>query len=55
MHQDITLFATITMAVLLAFVGGFLARKARLPALVGYIAAGLVISPSSRRTPFNEP
>ena len=45
MHQDITLFATITMAVLLAFVGGFLARKARLPALVGYIAAGLVISP----------
>ena len=45
MHQDFTLFATITMAVLLAFIGGFIARKLKLPTLVGYLVAGLVISP----------
>ena len=45
MHQDFTLFATITMAVLLAFIGGFIARKLRMPTLVGYLVAGLVISP----------
>ena len=33
------------MAVLAAFFFGFLARKLRLPSLVGYLAAGLVISP----------
>jgi len=45
MHQDFTLFATITMAVLIAFIGGFIARKLRMPTLVGYLVAGLVISP----------
>ena len=45
MHQDFTLFATITMAVMLAFIGGFIARKLRMPTLVGYLVAGLVISP----------
>ena len=45
MHQDFTLFATITMAVMLAFIGGFIARKLRLPTLVGYLVAGLAISP----------
>ncbi len=45
MHQDFTLFATITMAVLLAFIGGFIARKLRIPAIVGYLVAGLFISP----------
>ena len=45
MHQDFTLFATITMAVLLAFIGGFIARKLNLPTLVGYLVAGLFISP----------
>lgn len=45
MHQDFTLFATITMAVMLAFIGGFVARKLRVPTLVGYLVAGLIISP----------
>jgi CPA2 family monovalent cation:H+ antiporter-2 len=45
MHGDFALFATITMAVLTAFVFGFIARKLRLPSLVGYLVAGLIISP----------
>ncbi|MCL4805952.1 MAG: cation:proton antiporter [Anaerolineae bacterium] len=45
MEHDLTLFATITMAVLLAFVGGFIARKLNIPSLVGYLVAGLAISP----------
>ncbi|MBK7219290.1 MAG: cation:proton antiporter [Candidatus Promineofilum sp.] len=45
MHGEFALFATITMAVLAAFLFGFLARKLRLPSLVGYLVAGLVISP----------
>lgn len=45
MHQDLSLFATIAMAILTAFVGGYIARKAGLPSLVGYLLAGLVIGP----------
>jgi monovalent cation:H+ antiporter-2, CPA2 family len=45
MHHDLTLFATITMAILTAFIGGFAARKLGLPALVGYLFAGLAIGP----------
>lgn len=46
MHQDFTLLATITMAILTAFAGGYIARKLRLPSLVGYLLAGLVIRAS---------
>jgi CPA2 family monovalent cation:H+ antiporter-2 len=45
MHHDLNLFVTITMAVLTAFVGGYVARKLGLPTLVGYLLAGLVIGP----------
>jgi len=45
MHDDFALFATITMAVLLAFIGGFIARKLKIPTIVGYLVAGLAISP----------
>ena len=45
MHHDLTLFATITMAILTAFFGGYAARKLGLPPLVGYLLAGLVIGP----------
>ncbi len=45
MHHDLILFATITMAILTAFVGGFIARKLGLPTLVGYLVAGVVIGP----------
>ena len=45
MHSDLSLFATIAMAVLTALVGGFVARKLGLPTLVGYLVAGLIIGP----------
>ncbi len=45
MHSDFALLATITMALLVAFVGGAAASRLGLPALVGYLAAGLVIGP----------
>jgi len=47
MHHDLTLFSTITMAILTAFAGGYLARRVGLPPLVGYLLAGLVIGPST--------
>lgn len=47
MEHDLTLFATITMAVLTAFIGGYAVRKLGLPPLVGYLLAGLVIGPST--------
>lgn len=51
MEEDFTLFATITMAVILALAGGFIARKFRLPTLVGYLVAGLAISPFTPASP----
>jgi monovalent cation:H+ antiporter-2, CPA2 family len=45
MHHDLALFATITMAILTAFVGGYIARRLGLPTLVGYLLAGLAIGP----------
>ncbi|HRE46577.1 MAG TPA: cation:proton antiporter [Aggregatilineales bacterium] len=45
MPHDLALFATITMAVLTAFIGGYVARRLGLPALVGYLVAGLIIGP----------
>lgn len=45
MDQEFSIFTTITLAVMLAFVGGFLARKVKLPSIVGYLVAGLVLSP----------
>ncbi len=45
MHHDLALFATITMAILTAFVGGYVARRLGLPTLVGYLLAGLAIGP----------
>jgi CPA2 family monovalent cation:H+ antiporter-2 len=40
MPHDLGLLATITMAFLTAFIGGFIARKSGLPTLVGYLLAG---------------
>lgn len=45
MHQDFALLATITIALLIAFAGGAVARRLGLPTLVGYLAAGVVIGP----------
>jgi CPA2 family monovalent cation:H+ antiporter-2 len=39
------LLPTIAIALSAAFVGGFVARKLRLPAIVGYLLAGIAIGP----------
>ncbi len=44
MHQ-LDLLVNITMALGVAFVGGYLARLVKLPAIVGYLMAGVVIGP----------
>ncbi len=45
MHQEFALLATITIALLIAFAGGLVARRLGLPTLVGYLAAGIIIGP----------
>lgn len=47
MHHDITLITTISVALGLALVLGFVAARLRLPALLGYMIAGVVISPAT--------
>ena len=43
--HDVPLIATIAVSLAFAFVGGFLAVRLRLPPLVGYLLAGIVVSP----------
>ncbi len=45
MHHNLELLISITMALLTAFAGGYLARRIGLPSLVGYLLAGMVIGP----------
>lgn len=45
MEHSVPLIATLAAALGLAFVAGFVAVKARLPALVGYLLAGVIIGP----------
>ncbi len=45
MPHDTTLIATIAAAFVLAFAFGFIANRLRLPPLVGYLAAGVMIGP----------
>ena len=45
MPHDISLIATITVGLVLAFVLGFIAQRLRLPPMVGYLAAGVVVGP----------
>ncbi len=45
MHHNLALLTNITVALLTAFTGGYLARKIGLPSLVGYLLAGMVIGP----------
>ena len=47
MPHDIPLITTLVAALGLAFVLGFLALKLRLPALVGYLLAGILIGPAT--------
>ena len=45
MTHDVSLIATITVSLALAFGFGFFAQWLRLPPLIGYLAAGLVVGP----------
>ncbi len=45
MHHDLPLLINITLAVVVAFVGGVIARRIGLPTIVGYLLAGIVIGP----------
>lgn len=47
MHHNITLITTISVALGLALVLGFAAVRLRLPALVGYLIAGVMIGPAT--------
>jgi CPA2 family monovalent cation:H+ antiporter-2 len=45
MPHDTTLIATVALGLILAAVGGYLARLVRLPPLIGYLIAGVAIGP----------
>ena len=45
MPHETELIATIVMSLVMAFAGGFVATKVRLPPLVGYLLAGVAIGP----------
>lgn len=45
MPHDTSLIATIVMGLVLAFVGGFVAIRLKLPPLVGYLLAGVAVGP----------
>src|ERR1700752_2363990 len=47
MPHDITLITTIAAALGLAMVFGFLVSKLRMPPLVGYLIAGILIGPAT--------
>ncbi len=47
MHHDLPLITTIAAALGFGLVFGFIATKLRLPALVGYLAAGIFIGPAT--------
>lgn len=47
MPHDVSLIATIAAAFGLALILGLLAMKLRLPPLVGYLLAGVVVSPAT--------
>jgi CPA2 family monovalent cation:H+ antiporter-2 len=44
-HADSSLLATIAVGLAFAFIGGYIAVRLRLPPLVGYLLAGIVVGP----------
>ena len=45
MHHEISLISTIAVGLVYAAIGGYLASRLRLPPLVGYLLAGVVVGP----------
>ncbi|HEX7150739.1 MAG TPA: YbaL family putative K(+) efflux transporter [Thermoanaerobaculia bacterium] len=48
MHHDFTLITTIAASLGLAMIFGFIAVKLKMPPLVGYLLAGIIIGPHTR-------
>jgi CPA2 family monovalent cation:H+ antiporter-2 len=44
-HHDIALISTMAISLVYALVGGYIASRLRLPPLVGYLIAGIVVGP----------
>ena len=47
MPHEVTLITTIAAALGLALIMGFVAARLKLPALVGYLIAGIIIGPAT--------
>ena len=47
MPHDISLITTIAAALGFGLIFGFIAARLKLPALVGYLAAGIIIGPAT--------
>lgn len=47
MHAELTLVTTIAVALGAALLLGFLALRLKLPAIVGYLVAGVLIGPAT--------
>ena len=45
MHHDIALISTMAISLVYALVGGYIASRLRLPPLVGYLIAGIIVGP----------
>lgn len=45
MHHNLTLLINIAVVFVTAFIGGYLARRLKLPTMVGYLLAGVAIGP----------
>jgi len=45
MHHEASLIATISMSLLFAFGGGWIASRLKIPPLVGYLLAGIAVGP----------
>jgi CPA2 family monovalent cation:H+ antiporter-2 len=44
-HHDIALISTMAISLVYALVGGYIANRLRLPPLVGYLIAGIIVGP----------
>jgi len=45
MHAEVGLIGTLALGVVIAFVAGYIARRLRLPPIVAYLAAGVILGP----------
>ncbi|MGO8484773.1 cation:proton antiporter, partial [Rhizobium leguminosarum] len=51
MHQEVGLIATVAVSFVFAAILGYVADRLRLPPLVGYLMAGILMGPSPMLEP----